>query len=203
MQIRAIFWDVGGVLLSNAWDHTERSQALQHFNLNEQEFQGRHETLVPPFEQGKISLDEYLDQTIFYCPRPFTREAFKEYMFSLSQPKRDVLAFARELGASGKYFMATLNNESRDLNQYRIQTFGLREIFSVFVSSCFVSLRKPDPPIYRLALEITQKLPEECCFIDDRPPNLESPRQLGMHTIQMQGIEPLKRELLRLGVGSG
>lgn len=191
------------MLLSNAWDHTERSQALQHFDVDEQEFQERHEKLVLPFEQGKISLDKYLDQTVFYRPRTFTRDAFKEYMFSLSQPKREVLAFARELSATGKYFMATLNNESRDLNQYRIQTFGLREIFSLFVSSCFVGLRKPDPPIYRLALEITQKLPEECCFIDDRPPNLESPRQLGMHTIQMQGIEPLKRELLRLGVGAG
>lgn len=201
-QISTIFWDVGGVLLSNAWDHTERSQALQHFDLDEKEFQERHENLVPAFEQGKISLDEYLDQTVFFRARPFSRDVFKEYMFSLSQPDRGVLAFARDLSASRKYLMATLNNESKELNQYRIQTFGLREIFSLFVSSCFVGLRKPDPPIYRLALEITQKLPEECCFIDDRAANLESPRQLGMHTIQMQGLDALKRDLLRWGVGA-
>jgi len=200
-QITAIFWDVGGVLLSNAWDRAQRERALEQFKLDEEEFDDRHGMVVSSFERGKISLDEYLDRTIFYRPRPFTREVFREFMFSLSQPQREVLAFARELSASGKYLMATINNESKELNQYRIQTFGLREIFTLFVSSCFVGFRKPEQPIYRLALEITQKPPEECCFIDDRALNLECARQLGMHTIEMQDIEQLKRDLLRLGAG--
>ena len=200
-QITAIFWDVGGVLLSNAWDRAQRERALEQFKLDEEEFDDRHGMVVSSFERGKISLDEYLDRTIFYRPRPFTRGVFREFMFSLSQPQREVLAFARELSASGKYLMATINNESKELNQYRIQTFGLREIFTLFVSSCFVGFRKPEQPIYRLALEITQKPPEECCFIDDRALNLECARQLGMHTIEMQDIEQLKRDLLRLGAG--
>ena len=96
--------------------------------------------------------------------------------------------------------MATINNESKELNQYRIQTFGLREIFSVFVSSCFVGLRKPEAGIYRLALELTQKSPPDCCFIDDRALNLEAARQFGMHTIEMQDVEQLRRELRKLAV---
>ena len=200
-QITAIFWDVGGVLLSNAWDRAQRERALEQFNLDEEEFDDRHGMVVSSFERGKISLDEYLDRTIFYRPRPFSREVFREFMFSLSQPQREVLAFARELSASGKYLMATINNESKELNQYRIQTFRLREIFTLFVSSCFVGFRKPEQPIYRLALEVTQKPPEECCFIDDRALNLECARQLGMHTIEMQDIEQLKRDVLRLGAG--
>ena len=200
-QITAIFWDVGGVLLSNAWDRAQRERALEQFKLDEEEFDDRHAMVVSSFERGKISLDEYLDRTIFYRPRPFTREVFREFMFSLSQPQREVLAFARELSASGKYLMATINNESKELNQYRIQTFRLREIFTLFVSSCFVGFRKPEQPIYRLALEITQKPSEECCFIDDRALNLECARQLGMHTIEMQDIEQLKRDVLRLGAG--
>ena len=138
--------------------------------------------------------------TIFYRSRPFAREVFKDYVFSLSQPHREVLAVAEQLAKSGKYLMATINNESKELNQYRIQTFGLREIFSVFVSSCFVGLRKPEDGIYRLALEVTQKSPQNCCFIDDRALNLEGARQLGMHTIEMQDVEQLRRELRKLEV---
>ena len=199
-QIGAIFWDVGGVLLSNAWDRSQRERALEQFKLDEAEFLDRHEMLVSSLERGKIGFDEYLDRTIFYRPRPFAREVFKDYVFSLSQPHRDVLAVAEQLARSGKYFMATINNESKELNQYRIQTFGLREIFSVFVSSCFVGLRKPEAGIYRLALEVTQKAPSDCCFIDDRPLNLEAARQLGMQTIEMQDVEQLRRDLRKLGV---
>ena len=199
-RVSAIFWDVGGVLLTNAWDRAQRERALEQFKLDQEEFHDRHEMVVSSLERGKIGFDEYLDRTIFYRPRPFAREVFKDYVFSLSQPHREVLALAEELTKSGKYFMGTINNESRELNLYRIQTFGLREIFSVFVSSCFVGLRKPEDGIYRMALEITQKTPGDCCFIDDRALNLESARQMGMHTIEMHDVEQLRRELRKLEV---
>lgn len=199
-QIHAIFWDVGGVLLTNAWDHTERAAALERFHLDEKDFASRHDMVVSSFERGKITLDEYLDRTVFYRDRPFTREQFRDYMFSLSRPMPEVLAFARALAASGKYFMGTINNESRELNLHRIEKFGLREIFRLFVSSCFVGLRKPESGIYRLAIEITQFNPEECCFIDDRVLNLECAAKLGMHTIQMQTPEQLRADLGKLGV---
>lgn len=200
MTIRGLFWDVGGVLLTNAWDHTQRTAALEHFQLDEKEFHGRHEMLVSSFERGEITLEEYLDRTIFYRPRPFTREAFQDFMFSLSQPKPDVLSFARALADGGKYFMSTINNESRELNLYRIEQFGLRQIFRLFVSSCFVGLRKPESGIYRLAVEITQMNPEECVFVDDRSLNLECAARLGMHTIEMQNLQQLQRDLEKIGV---
>src|ERR1700683_5603226 len=181
-EIHAIFWDVGGVLLTNAWDRTERTAALEHFRLDEEEFHGRHEMLVSSFERGKITLDEYLDRTVFYRDRPFTKEAFRNFMFSLSQPLPGVLDFAQGLAGSQQYFMGTINNESRELNLYRIEKFGMRKIFRLFVSSCFVGLRKPERDIYRLALETTQIPAEECCFIDDRAGNLECAAKLGMET---------------------
>ena len=197
--IHAIFWDIGGVLLSNAWDHTQRMATLEHFHLDEKEFHSRHEMVVPSFECGEISLDEYLDRTVFYCDRPFTRDEFRDYMFSLSQPIPDVLAFARGLADSGKYFMATINNESRELNLYRIEKFGLREIFRLFVSSCFVGLRKPESGIYRLAIETTQiESRSSAVFIDDRALNLECAAKIGMRTIQMQTLEQLREELGKL-----
>jgi putative hydrolase of the HAD superfamily len=199
-SIQAIFWDVGGVLLTNAWDRQQRHAALEHFHLDEEEFEDRHAMVVSSFERGKITLDEYLDRTVFYRARPFTREAFKELMFSLSGPMPEVLAFAKSLADSGDYFMSTINNESRELNLYRIEKYSLRKIFRLFVSSCFVGLRKPEQAIYQLALEITQIPPSQCCFIDDRALNLECAAKLGMHTIEMQTLDQLSNDLGRIGV---
>ena len=200
MTVRALFWDVGGVLLSNAWDRTQRLSALEHFRLDEEEFHSRHEMVVSSFERGKITLDEYLDRTVFYRTRSFTREAFKDFMFSLSQPIPEVLSFARALADSGKYLMGTINNESRELNLYRIEHYGLHQIFRLFVSSCFVGLRNPESGIYRLAVEITHMNPEECAFIDDRSINLECAAALGMHTIEMKTLQLLQGDMEKIGV---
>jgi putative hydrolase of the HAD superfamily len=199
-KISALFWDIGGVLLTNAWDRTQRETALAQFKLDGTEFQDRHEMVVSSFERGKITLDEYLDRTIFYRPRPFSKEEFCREMYSLSKPYADVLELTKKLAKTGQYQMATINNESRELNHYRIQNFGLQEIFSLFVSSCFVGLRKPEVGIYRLALEITQNHPEQCCFIDDRALNLEAAARLGMHAIHLQNASQLEQELKKLGV---
>ena len=199
-SISAIFWDVGGVLLSNAWDHRERKDAFVKFSLDAAEFEKRHEGIVASFETGEITLDRYLEQTVFYRERPFPRDDFKNFMYSCSRPNPDALEIARRLSSSKTVRMGTINNESRELNAYRIEKFGLRSIFDVFVSSCFVKLRKPDSAIYRLALDITQRSAGECCFIDDRAENLVPAEKLGMHTIRMQSKEQLQKDLRQLGV---
>ena len=199
-MITALFWDIGGVLLTNAWDRTERERAFANFHLDAHEFHSRHEMVVSSFERGKISLDEYLDQTVFYTSRSFTRDAFRDSMFSLSQPLPDRLPFAQALASSGRYFMGTINNESREVNRYRIEKFGLRPMFRVFFSSCFVGLRKPEREIYRLALETTQFPAEQCCFLDDRAINLEGATQFGMQTILVRSLDQMKDDLAKLGV---
>jgi putative hydrolase of the HAD superfamily len=196
--IRTLFWDVGGVLLTNAWDHEERDHAVEKFKLQKSDFEARHKEVVATFEEGKISLDQYLDRTVFYQPRTFSKDDFKRYMFSLSKPKGDVLEFARSLAC--KYLMATINNESREMNEYRIKQFGLAQILDLFVSSCYVGMRKPDEQIYRFALDLIQKGPDECCFIDDRPANIEGAAKVGMRTVLMRGAAQLKKDLQGLGV---
>jgi putative hydrolase of the HAD superfamily len=198
-SIRALFWDVGGVLLTNAWDHGERNLAIERFLLEKPEFETRHKELVSEFEEGRLTLDEYLAHTVFYQPRTFTAEDFKRFMFSLSKPSPGVLEVARSL--SGKFLMATINNESRELNQYRIQNFGLTECFDFFVSSCFVGMRKPEERIFRLSLDLTQQDPTECCFIDDRPVNIEGAAKAGMRTVLMRDPIQLRKDLQNLGVG--
>jgi len=197
-EIRALFWDVGGVLLTNAWDHEERNFAIEQFHLDKDEVESRHKLCVQPFEEGRMSLDEYLQQTVFSQPRTFSPEEFKQYMFSLSKPKPDVLEIARCL--RDRYLMATINNESRELNQYRIATFQLTEYFQIFVSSCFVGLRKPDERIYRLVLDLTQRKAEECCFVDDRPVNVDAATKVGMRAILLQNAGQLKADFEKNGV---
>jgi putative hydrolase of the HAD superfamily len=196
--IRTLFWDVGGVLLTNAWDHEERDRAVQKFQLQKADFETRHKESVATFEEGKITLDQYFERTVFHQPRKFGKDEFKSYMFSLSKPKPEVLEFARAL--CGKYLMATINNESREMNDYRIKQFGLAQIFDLFVSSCYVGMRKPDEKIYRVALDLIQKSPDECCFIDDRPPNIEGAARVGMRTVLMRDPAQLKKDLQALGV---
>jgi putative hydrolase of the HAD superfamily len=198
--IASIFFDVGGVLLTNAWDHAERAQALARFKVDLKEFQPLHQDVVEKFECGEITLDQYLERTIFFRPRTFSPEQFKSCMFSLSQALAGRLELAMSLAKSGKVFMGTINNESRELNAYRIHTFGLRQLFSVFVSSCYVGLRKPNESIYRCALELTQRVPKECCFIDDREENLVPAAKLGMRVIQARSTEQIKKDLAGMGV---
>ena len=199
-KIRALFWDVGGVLLSNAWDNNERHQAAQKFALDWDDFRERHELIIGSLEEGRIDFGDYLERVVFHQPRSFAMDDFRAYVYSLSKPRPETLELARQLANRNHCVMATINNESRELNEYRIQHFGLHEIFSHFVSSCFTHLRKPDPAIYRLALNLTQRKPEESCFIDDRALNLEEAARIRMHTIHFRDVEQLRRELMALGV---
>ncbi len=165
-----------------------------------EDFQDRHELINTDFEVGRLTLEQYLERTIFYRSRPFTKDEFRVFMFAQSQSQPDTLAIVERLSRSKKYLMATLNNEPLELNLYRIEQFRLRNYFTVFFSSSFLGVRKPDSGIYRLALQISQRALEECLFIDDRALNLECARLLGMSTIHYQNPALLCDEFQRNGV---
>jgi putative hydrolase of the HAD superfamily len=200
-KISALFWDVGGVLLTNGWDKPSRRLAVEKFGLDWEEFEDRHELVVTAFETGKMSLKEYLERTVFYRPRKFALDDFKDFLYSQSRPCQKVIAIVQRLAETKKYLLATLNNESLELNLYRIDQFGLRNYFNTFFSSCFLGVKKPDDAIYHLVLQITQRSPEECVLIDDRALNLECARNCaGMRTIHFRDAGQLERELQELGV---
>jgi putative hydrolase of the HAD superfamily len=202
-EISTLFWDNGGVILTNGWDRGSRKKAVEKFHLDWADFEDRHELMLDAFEKGEISLDEYLRRTVFYRDRPYSIEDFKKFMFSESQAMPESLDFARHLAGSKRYQMAALNNESLELNEYRIQQFKLPEIFEVFFSSCYLALRKPGTEIYTKALKITQREPGECILIDDRGLNLECARELGMNTILFRNAAQLREDLNRFGVSAG
>jgi putative hydrolase of the HAD superfamily len=199
-KITTLFFDIGGVILTNGWDRGSRRRAADVFHLDYEEFQDRHELTFPAFDAGHITLDEYLDRTLFYRKRTFTREEFITFMYGQSVELPGTRAILDTLVRSGKYFMATINNEPFELNEYRIQRFELRRCFQAFFSSCYVHLRKPEELIFRVALRVTQRPPDQCVFVDDRPLNLESPRRLGMNVIHFQDASQLRIDLQKYGV---
>jgi putative hydrolase of the HAD superfamily len=199
-ELTTIFFDIGGVLLTDGWGHDSRRAAAEKFGLEWDEYTDRHEKVAHAIETNRMSLDQYLTRAIFYRPRPFTREEFREYVFAQSQPKPESIEMVKRLAASRKYFMATLNNEILELNVYRIEKFRLRSVFPVFFSSCFLGIRKPDEVIYRTALQVTQRAPDECLFIDDREVNLECPRELGLQTILFRDANQLQMALAEIGI---
>jgi putative hydrolase of the HAD superfamily len=198
--IEMLFWDNGGVILTNGWDRGSRRKAVEHFHLDWEDFADRHELMLNAFETGEATLDQYLQRTVFYRARPFTIEEFKAFMFSQSQPLLESLEFLAQLARTRRCSMAALNNESREINEYRIAQFHLRDYFESFFCSCYLGVRKPDPEIYRRVLAITQRKPESCVMIDDRDLNLECARELGMQTIQFQNTAQLRDDLARLGI---
>ncbi len=199
-KITTLFWDIGGVVLTNGWDRGSRREAATVFHLDWEEFQDRHELSFPAFDSGHITMDEYLDRTLFYRPRQFTREEFTAFMFAQSKEFPESRAILDQAARSNKYLIGSINNEPLELNQYRIETFDLRRNFVVFFSSCYVRARKPEDVIFRIALEVTQRPAEQCVFIDDRSLNLESPRRLGMNVIHYQNAQQLRVDLQNYGV---
>lgn len=194
-----VLFDVGGVLGSNGWDREQRQAAVERFGLDGEDFQYRHEETVGALEAGQISLDEYLDVTVFGESRSFTRDDFKAFMFAQSAAWPESIAVARDLARSSSVRMATLNNESAELNVHRIHAFGLCDIFPTFFTSCWLGVRKPTHEIYARVLGMTQANPRRTLFIDDRMQNLTPAAALGMRTVHFRNAQQLRDDLMRIG----
>lgn len=191
---------MGGVLGTNGWDTRERGAAVAAFGLDPAEFERRHHAAVEPWETGATTLDEYLTDTVFYTERPFTRAAFRAFMFAQSTPAPAMIAVAREVATAGEVRLMTLNNESAELHEYRVGAFGLAPIFEAFLTSCYLGARKPDARTYVRAFGIAHADPERTVFIDDRPQNLDPARRLGVRTIHATDVRAVRTGLAALGV---
>lgn len=198
--ISTLFFDLGGVCLSNGWDREQRRVVTADFGLDYDTFDRRHRQVVDTLERGQLTLREYLEWTIFYEARPFTIDEVTNEIMQLSTPFPETLDLVGALRRSGNYLLATINNESRELNEYRIEKFNLRGLFTAFFTSCYFGLLKPQPDHYRRALDITRCPADQCLYIDDRPMNVEVARILGMHAIQFVDATQLEADLRAAGL---
>ena len=196
----ALFLDIGNVLLTNGWDHGMRQQAAEKFGLDYEEMNERHHLTFDTYEEGKLSLAEYLERVVFYSPRSFSPEEFKDFMFAQSKPKPEMIRLVQELKQRYGLKIATVSNEGRELTIYRVKKFNLNSFVDFFISSCFVHMRKPDEDMYRLALDCAQVEAEQVVYIDDRPMFVEVARALGINGIHHRDFVSTREALANFGL---
>lgn len=195
---KILFFDIGGVLLTNGWGHDSRIKAAKKFDLDYEELNTLHSYVFNVFEIGNLTLDQYLDVVIFNHTREFTREDFKEFMFSCSKELTGLLAFLKEWKKEGGFRIISINNEGKELNDYRVKKFKLHDCFDAFVSSCDVKMRKPDPGIFQLALGIAQAHPSQCYYFDDRIFQVETAKKMGMNAFHHTNYEDTRAILEKI-----
>lgn len=201
-QINCLFVDIGGVLLTDGWNTNARKLAAAKFDLDFAETEDRHHIVFAVYEEGKLSLDEYLDRTVFFEKRPFTRDQFREFMFAQSEADAEMIELVRAL--KGKYGLKTIvvSNEARELNAYRIKKFNLDEFVDAFVSSCFVGMRKPDERIFHLALDLAQVLPEQIVYIENTAMFVDIAEGMGINGIRHTDHESTRIRLEAFGLSN-
>lgn len=204
VPIKTIFWDIGGVLLTNGWDRGQRTEVLTRLGIDLDDYESRHEAANYLWERGLSTAREYFDKTIFYDGSPDTSLTFEELWPQVCAESKilnpecfDILGV---LKTSGLYKIATLNNESRELNLHRLDTFRLRPFFDYFICSGYVGEMKPLPGIYRSAIEISGHEPQTSLFIDDKAENCAAAEAFGMNAIHFQTPAQLRHDLIQLGI---
>ena len=197
-DLKILFFDVGGILLTNGWGHESRHAAATKFGLDYAELDALHNFIFNVYEIGSITLDQYLDTVIFNKPRDFVREDFKEFMYAQSVELPEMLQWLKEWKQDCGFRIISINNEGKELNDYRVQKFKLHQSFDAFISSCEVSMRKPDPGIFKLALGIAQATPGQCVYFDDRLMFVNAAQNLGIRSFQHTSFKETKQILENL-----
>jgi putative hydrolase of the HAD superfamily len=198
--ITCVFLDIGGVLLTDGWDHHARKRAATNFKLEFAEVEERHHLTFETYEEGKLTLEDYLSRTVFYKEQPFSRAQFREFMFAQSQSYPEMIELVAQLKLRHRLKIAVVSNEARELNDYRIQKFKLGGFVDFFVSSCFVHLRKPDADIFRLALDIAHTSAEQVVYIEDTPMFVQVAEGFGIQSVLHTDYRSTCAKLALLGL---
>jgi putative hydrolase of the HAD superfamily len=200
VPITTLFLDVGGVLLTNGWDHHARRRAAKHFQLDYDEMQARHELNFVIYETDNLTLHEYLGWVVFYKKRSFTRAEFWRFMCAQSKPYSEMIELMRQLKAKYGLKVIVLSNEARELNDYRIHKFKLDEFVDTFVSSCLVRLHKPDAAIFRLALDIAMTPARQIVYIENTAMFVQIADGFGIRGLLHTDYQSTRKKLASLGL---
>jgi putative hydrolase of the HAD superfamily len=192
IEIKALFLDIGGVLLTNGWGDESRSHAIEKFGLNTEEIEARHKIVFDAYELGKVTFDEYLDWVIFYQQRNFSKEDFRAFMFEQSQALDGSIDFFKELKEQYHLKVIAVSNEGRELNEYRIQHFKLDELFDAYISSCYVHLHKPDKDMLRMACDVSHIPAKHALYVDDTLILVDIASSIGFQTLHFQRLDTAK-----------
>ena len=203
INVTTLFLDIGGVLLTNGWGHDFRMLAAAKFKLDINELETRHQLAFVTYEEGRITMDEYLNRVVFWQKRDFSSAQFQQFMFGQSAPYAEMIEYIQQLKAKYHLKIAVVSNEARELNDHRINKFQLGSFVDFFISSCFVQLRKPDAAIFKLALDIAHVRPENVIYIDDVEMFVDVARDLGIASIHHKDHLSTSAALASMGLNLG
>ncbi len=199
-RVTCLFVDIGGVLLSNGWDHLARRRAARHFGLDWSDTEGRHQMAFEAYEKGRLTLEDYLSMVVFHERRPFTRADYRRFMFAQSRPSPGMLALVARLKARHGLKVVVVSNEGRELNAHRIRKFRLAALVDAFISSCFVHVRKPDFRIFEMALDIAQVPARQVVYLENTPMFVQVAESLGIRGILHTDLRSTRAKLAALGL---
>ncbi len=97
-----------------------------------------------------------------------------------------------------QYTLVLVSNQIQDWLEEVIDKNSLRTIFNYTANSYEVGVRKPNPKIFKHALNLAESKPREAVFIDDTAKNISAAQELGMQTIQFSNFENFKETLSSL-----
>ncbi|MHA1292159.1 MAG: HAD family hydrolase [Promethearchaeota archaeon] len=204
MTIKAIIFDLGGVLVD--LDFTKFLEEIIEISpLNKP-----HSLLLLEFwrqsdryHQGKISDEEFFHQScelLQFCD--LNQERFYESFNSvISGKNEEVIEILNKIKLMKKYKLILLSNvNSSHWNYLRKMNWKFLNIFDDYILSFKVKMTKPDPQIFKLAIEKAGCSPNEIVYIDDGLNNISSARELGIYTIHFTDIKELIKEFKKLEI---
>jgi len=201
-MITTLFLDIGGVLLTDGWEHNSRRQAARKFRLDLFDLEERHHQTFDTYEEGKLTLKEYLDHVVFYKKRAFTSSDFQGFIFEQSKPYLDMIQLIINLKNHFNLKIVVVSNEARELNEFRIKKFRLDRFIDCFISSCYVHIRKPDADIFRLALDIVHTPAREVLYVENTPMFVKIAGGVGIRSILHTDYKSTLAKLASLGLSN-
>jgi putative hydrolase of the HAD superfamily len=199
-SIHALIFDYGGVLMRTV-DPTARRRLERQFNLD----RGRAEELVFRSPRWDDVQHGRIDSQAFWADVGERLgldaggvEAFRRGFWAGDRPDEELVDHVRHLRHQG-HRTALLSNAPADLPEY-LEQLGIADAFDVIVISGAEGVVKPDPEIYRRALDRLDVAPHEAVFVDDMRVNVEAARSVGLHAWRFRGLAPLRVRLQHLGV---
>ncbi len=182
MTVRAIFFDLGGVVVRTEYqaprEHLAERLNTTYEDLNRIVFESDSSRMA---SVGSITTEAHWESVTRRLGRPPSEtKIIREEFFAGDVMDRNLLAFIRSLRP--RYKTGVISNAWPDLRQYLVEK-KVEDAFDGLIISAEVGVMKPEPRIYQIALEKLGVAAREAAFVDDTPENVDAARALGMQGV--------------------
>ena len=197
MSLRAVFFDLGGVILRTEFQaprqHLAERLGLEYEDIVRLVFDSpsSHQASL-----GAISTEEHWTAITERLGRPESEAGtIRKEFFAGDIIDHELVDFLR--GLRPRYYVGLISNAWPDMRTY-IQEHGFDDAFDHMVISAEVGVVKPDARIYQIALEHAEVNPNEAVFVDDFHENIEGSEKVGMRGIHFKDPEATLMELKKI-----